>query len=179
MLQLSNLQKEQLLEIARSAVRARLGGGETPDMVCVGVDQRCGVFVSIHMDGGLRGCIGRIESDLDLGQTTAECAVSAAFDDPRFVPMSLVELEAATFEVSVLSPLENVADVNTIEVGRHGLVIEQRGRRGLLLPQVATSYGWDRVEFLRQTAVKAGLDPDAWQAGASISAFEAVVFQEG
>lgn len=142
-------------------------------------EARCGVFVSIHAAGELRGCIGRISSDQRLVPTTADCAVSAAFGDPRFPPLETEELEHATFEVSVLSPLERVERADAIEVGRHGILIEKQGRRGLLLPQVAVSHQWNRDEFLRQTALKAGLDPEAWRTGAVLSVFEAVVFREG
>jgi AmmeMemoRadiSam system protein A len=180
MLQLSSLQKQSLLEIARRSVEARLREGSVPfDVEVAFQSEKCGVFVSIHRQGELRGCIGRVESDDVLPLTTAECAVSAAFDDPRFVPMCLEELEEATFEVSVLSPLQRIDDVGNVEVGRHGLMIEKQDRRGLLLPQVAVTYGWDRIEFLRQTSIKAGLDPDAWQESvAEVSIFEAIVFEE-
>ena len=181
MLQLSNSQKRSLLDIARRSVEGRLQDKPldwtpSPD---VPIREQCGVFVSIHKHGELRGCIGRLQIDEALTVATAECAVSAAFTDTRFVPISVDELLVVKFEVSVLSPLEPVDDVQSVEVGRHGIVIEKNGQRGLLLPQVATEYGWDRTEFLKQTSIKAGLEPDAWQSGATIFVFQAVVFEEG
>jgi AmmeMemoRadiSam system protein A len=181
MLQLSNSQKKLLLDIARQSVTARLAG-ESLDLgeaALGGFEEKFGVFVSIHKHGELRGCIGRVESDDALGVVTAECAASAAFADPRFVPLTIDELDVVTFEVSVLSPLERVEAPEAIEVGQHGLVIEKDGRRGLLLPQVASQYGWDRTEFLRQTSIKAGLDPDAWRSGAELYMFRSAVFEEG
>ncbi len=93
--------------------------------------------------------------------------------------MELGELDDVSFEISVLSKLEQVEAVDQIEVGRHGLLIELDGKRGLLLPQVASEYGWDHIEFLSETCMKAGLEPEAWRQGASIFAFEALVFAEG
>ena len=181
MLQLSNSQKHELLDIARRSVEARLADRPLdwtlkPD---ASVREPCGVFVSIHKHGELRGCIGHLEIDGPLVVATAECAVSAAFADPRFLPVSVDELDLVKFEVSVLSPLEPIDDVQTVEVGRHGILMEKNGQRGLLLPQVATEYGWDRTEFLKQTSIKAGLEPDAWQSGATIYVFQSVVFEEG
>ena len=180
MLQLNNSEKQSLLKIARRSVEACF-----TDQIQhwtrnsdIAVRNEFGVFVSIHMDGELRGCMGRLQIDGTLAVATAECAVSAAFEDPRFVPISCNELNVVKFEVSVLSPLEPVNDIQTIEVGRHGLLIEKYGQRGLLLPQVATQYGWDRTEFLKETAIKAGLEPDAWQCGAALFRFQSIVFDE-
>jgi AmmeMemoRadiSam system protein A len=181
MLRLSNSQKQSLLEIARRSVEASLAIrplGWTPEPG-VPVWEQYGVFVSIHKHGELRGCIGRLQIDDTLVVATAECAVSAAFADPRFHPMSLDELDVVTFEVSVLSPLEPIDDVGAVQVGTHGILIEKNGQRGLLLPQVATKYDWDRTEFLEQTSIKAGLEPDAWRSGATMSVFQPVVFEEG
>lgn len=181
MLQLSNSQKQLLLDIARRSVAASMADESLDfgEAVHGGFDEKCGVFVSIHKHGELRGCIGRVEADDVLPVVTAECAASAAFADPRFVPMTVDELDVVKFEVSVLSPLERVEEVDAIEVGQHGLVIEKDGKRGLLLPQVASQFGWDRTEFLRQTSIKAGLDPDAWRSGAELYMFRSVVFGEG
>ncbi len=179
MLRLNSSQKQTLLRIARRSVESRLRPGAEHDAPDSNLREKRGVFVSIYNGGRLRGCIGRVHGDAPLPQATAECAVSAAFDDPRFVPISLDELPEATFEISVLSHLARVDDVENVEIGRHGLLVEQHGRRGLLLPQVAVACGWDREEFLRRTSIKAGLDPEAWRAGAHVWVFEAVVFGEG
>jgi AmmeMemoRadiSam system protein A len=107
-----------------------------------------------------------------------DCSVSAATEDPRFAPVQLEDLPSLDIEISVLSPLEIVKEVGTIEVGTHGLVVSQHGRRGLLLPQVAVQYNWDQEQFLRETCRKAGLATDAWQKGAQIESFAAFVFGE-
>jgi AmmeMemoRadiSam system protein A len=119
------------------------------------------VFVSTHREAHLRGCIGRIEAKSPLYETTAECTVSAAVSDHRFSRVMIEELESLSFEISVLSVLEKGLTPEQLEVGRHGLLIEKYGKRGLLLPQVAAQCGWDRSEFLSQTCVKAGLPPEA------------------
>jgi uncharacterized protein (TIGR00296 family) len=91
----------------------------------------------------------------------------------------LEELEKIEIEISVLSPLEEVKDIQEIVVGTHGLVVSQKGKRGLLLPQVSTEHGWDREQFLQETCRKAGLSLDAWKEGARIDYFTAFVFREG
>ena len=106
------------------------------------------------------------------------CAGDAATLDPRFPPLPLDDLPKVVLEISVLGPVEPVADSAEIEVGRHGLVVEQGTHRGLLLPQVPTEWGWDRATFVSQTCVKAGLAPDAWRSGARLFTFEADVFGE-
>jgi AmmeMemoRadiSam system protein A len=114
-----------------------------------------------------------------LRRTVAEMAVQAALHDPRFSPVSASELPGLDIEISVLSPLEEVKDVSTIEVGKHGLVIQEGSRSGLLLPQVATEYGWDRETFLDHTCMKAGLPAGSWRKkGVVILRFTAEVFGE-
>ncbi len=180
MLRLSNPEQQLLLEIARDAVHRHLSDlpREHPEIADGAVTKPHGVFVSIHSGTELRGCIGRIQSEKPLYETTAECAISAAVADPRFPPLQFVELPNVCFEISALSPLEQIDEIERIEVGRHGLLIEKGSGRGLLLPQVASRYDWDRVEFLRQTCLKAGLGPDDWKRDATLFAFEALVFEE-
>ena len=137
-----------------------------------------GVFVSIHNGTALRGCIGNIHPAGPLYRTTAECAIAAAVGDPRFMPMAPAELASVEFEISVLSLMNRVKNIGEIEVGEHGLLISKGPARGLLLPQVATAYGWSRERFLQETCIKAGLKPDAWKDGAAIESFNAVVFDE-
>ncbi len=134
--------------------------------------------MTLHKAGHLRGCIGYVAPIYPLYEAVIECSVAAATQDPRFSPVSLEELPLIDIEMSVLSPMEEVEDVNSIEVGVHGLVVSQHGRRGLLLPQVAVEYEWDRERFLRETCHKAGLPADAWQQGAKIEKFSALVFGE-
>jgi AmmeMemoRadiSam system protein A len=180
---LSQKQRTQLLRIARQSIEAALDGRRA-EVDAAELDealrQPSGAFVSLHTgDGALRGCIGSIEPVAPLWQAIVSSAISAAFRDPRFHPLGKEELGNVELEISVMSPIGPVADVEEIEVGRDGLIISRGSRTGLLLPQVATDYGWDRETFLRQTCVKAGLSPDAWQSDdCRIEKFSAEVFSE-
>jgi AmmeMemoRadiSam system protein A len=138
-----------------------------------------GVFVSLKLNGELRGCIGYMEALMPLGKAIIHCAIQSATQDPRFPPLDLSELELVKIEISVLSPLEKIEDPNSVEVGTHGLVIAAGNRRGLLLPQVPTEWGWDRETFLNYTCRKAGLPSEAWRdPETSIYVFSAEVFRE-
>ncbi len=137
-----------------------------------------GAFVTLRRDGELRGCIGYIEAVCPLWETVETCAESAALRDFRFSPVRPEELSSLHIEISVLSPLESIDDPERIQVGQHGIVMSSGGRRGLLLPQVATEYRWDREQFLQHTCQKAGLPADAWKHGAKIEIFSADVFGE-
>lgn len=136
-----------------------------------------GAFTTLHLLGNLRGCIGYVLPGESLYQTIAEIARAAAFDDPRFQPVTEDEAPHLKIEISVLSVPRSI-DPGHIEVGKHGLIVTSGARRGLLLPQVPLEWDWDRETFLAQTCLKAGLPPDAWQRGAEIQAFTAEVFGE-
>ena len=136
-----------------------------------------GVFTTIYSDGKLRGCVGFPLATLSLFNAVAETARAAASQDPRFPKISLPEARTLRISISVLSPLSSITP-SEVEIGRHGLVISQGARRGLLLPQVPVEHGWDRHTFLEQTCLKAGLPPDAWRRGAHIEAFTAEVFRD-
>jgi AmmeMemoRadiSam system protein A len=180
---LSQEQRSQLLRIARGSIEAVLGG-RRPDVDLATLDddlrRPSGAFVTLNERGGqLRGCIGSIEPVAPLAQAVSSSAVSAAFRDPRFYPVTKEELPQLHIEISVMSPIVPVRGVEEIEVGRDGLIVSRGGRAGLLLPQVATEYGWDRETFLRQTCVKAGLPPDCWRSpDCRIEKFSAEVFGE-
>ena len=147
-------------------------------------NEKRGVFVTLTEDGELRGCIGYPYPVLPLGEALHDAAVSAAVRDPRFMPVRENELAAIEFEVTILTPPElltcGAADrPKNIEVGRHGLIIKDRGMSGLLLPQVATEYGWDAEEFLMHTCIKAGTDRDAWKRDdTALYTFEGQIFSE-
>jgi uncharacterized protein len=145
-----------------------------------------GVFTSLYLrrsrghgedqrEKELRGCVGYVLATCPVYRAVAETARAAAFDDNRFPPVTKEEAPYLEIELSILSPAQAVR-AEEIEVGRHGLLISQHGRRGLLLPQVPVERSWDRATFLEQTCRKAGLPPDAWQKGATIEAFTAEVF---
>jgi AmmeMemoRadiSam system protein A len=181
MFQLTDDDQRLLLQVARNAVRSYLlkESPRLPEIPGGTLAEAHGIFVSIHTKNGeLRGCIGNIHPVGPLLRSAAECAIAAAVGDPRFMPLMIGELDDVEFEISVLSPMQAVHHVSEIEVGRHGLLISRKGSRGLLLPQVATTYGWDRERFLAETCRKAGLNADAWKDGATIQSFSAVVFAE-
>ncbi|MDR3237545.1 MAG: AmmeMemoRadiSam system protein A [Spirochaetia bacterium] len=141
--------------------------------------EKCGAFVTLHQRGELRGCIGYIEGVKTIPETVMEMALSAAFKDPRFPPLKKEEYDSIDLEISILSPIEEVTDLSGIVVGRDGLIVSRGYNRGLLLPQVASEYGWDRETFLRHTCRKAGLPPDAWKDPSTrIEKFSAQVFGE-
>jgi len=177
---LTRSDRKALLALARAAIEARLGiwSAVAPEHRPV-FDARAGAFVTVFVKRELRGCVGQPEAREPLAQVVRHCAHAAAFGDPRFPPVTLSDLRDLSVEISVLTPAEAVADPLTVEVGRHGLVVEQGTARGLLLPQVPREHGWTREQFLDHTCIKAGLPPDSWRRGASVYRFEAVVFAEG
>lgn len=134
-----------------------------------------GAFTTLYLDQKLRGCVGYPIAIVPLYRTVIETARAAAFDDPRFSPLTLIEAREVKVSLSVLSPLQPIL-ADEVEVGRHGLVISLNGYRGLLLPQVPVERGWNRLTFLEQTCRKAGLPTNAWREGSVIEAFTAEVF---
>ncbi len=181
-----------LITLARNSVQSYLENGrhikppkETPKKLF----QHCGVFVTInsqrHGEKELRGCIGYPYPTSPLVEAVIDSAINAATGDPRFEPLSADELGRVVFEVSVLTPPEQV-DVkdpkdylSNIKVGEDGLIVEQGYYKGLLLPQVPIEWGWCEEEFLCQCCMKAGLPPDTWLTkGAKVYKFRAIIFEE-
>jgi AmmeMemoRadiSam system protein A len=162
---LTDEERLQLLHLARQSIESALRGREYSAAGHVGgaLDEPHGVFVTLRIRGELRGCVGYIEPKLRLADAVVEVARKAALEDPRFPPVNMTEWGDILVEVSVLSSLEQMTNPEEIEVGKHGLVIDAGFARGLLLPQVASEQHWSREEFLRRTALKAGLPPDAWR----------------
>ncbi len=139
-----------------------------------------GAFVTLKTDNGdLRGCIGTIYPVGPLDETIVRMAVAAAVEDPRFPTVVLPELQNLKIELSALTVPERVPDLDAIKVGRHGLIVTRGFQKGLLLPQVAPEWGWDRVTFLNHTCMKAGLPPNSWKSpDTTIEWFEAEVWGE-
>lgn len=180
MFQLSEPAQAELLKTSRQCLETYLKTGQRviqestrPELL-----EKRGAFVTLYLAGELRGCIGVATAVSPLYETVQNCAISAATTDPRFPPLTLSELSEVRIEISVLSPLERVKAIEEIEIGVHGLIVYHEGRRGLLLPQVATEHGWDREQFLRQVCRKAGLPMDEWTKGARVERFTALVFGE-
>lgn len=178
-MQLSEADQRTLLRLARQALEEAVRHGRLSEVELPPgfLHERCGAFVTLHKGPRLRGCIGYIEALKPLGQTVRECALAAALHDPRFNPVTPDELPELHLEVSVLSALEEIRP-DQIEIGRHGLLVSKDLQRGLLLPQVAVEWEWDRERFLDEACAKAGLPPGAWRSGAKIQAFTAQVFRE-
>lgn len=169
--------RQQLLQIARDAIAARLSGKEYEPADIDGLSGNKGLFVTLHSNDELRGCIGQIKTRQALPAAVADMALAAAFEDPRFQPLTKTEFDKLSYEVSVLSPLERVTDFDRIEIGRDGLMIKLDSHSGLLLPQVAADNGWDATEFLEQTCLKAGLPKKTYRdSRAEVYRFSAEVF---
>ncbi|MFZ0320900.1 MAG: AmmeMemoRadiSam system protein A [Candidatus Sulfotelmatobacter sp.] len=165
-----------LLHLAHDSISSALEGNPillespTPHLA-----EMRGAFTSLYLAGKLRGCVGYVLPTTSLYRAVAETARAAAFNDNRFPPVTADEAPHLEIELSILTPPQPILP-QAIEIGRHGLLISQHGRRGLLLPQVAVEHKWDAAIFLEQTCHKAGLPPGAWQKGASILAFTAEIF---
>jgi len=178
---ISAADQEVLFRVARESLEAHLKGEKAalPQATSQTLSQPSGVFVTLHRGGRLRGCIGYLEAMKPLLAAVQEMAVAAAFQDPRFPPLRQDELADLDVEISVLSPMCQIKHIEEIQVGRDGIYLERDPCRGLLLPQVATEYGWDRTTFLKQTCVKSGLPPDAWEDPATrIFIFSAKILHE-
>ena len=160
--------KKVLLSIARESIKSAII--DTPneqshiEISSPELKAKSGAFVTLRTDGKLRGCIGRMVSDVPLHKLVSEMAVSAAKEDPRFSHIQLSELEDIEIDISVLSPLQKIDDPLDLELGRHGIYITKGASNGCFLPQVATETGWTKEEFLSKCcSMKAGLSPDAWK----------------
>lgn len=177
--EIGDADKKYLLNLARESIRAGLS--QTPfrpaEPEVKALKEKRGVFVTLKVDGMLRGCIGMIRAAKPLYEAVAEMAHAAAFDDPRFQPLSETELDGIEVEISVLSPLSRVEDFSEIRVGRDGLMIRLDFHSGLLLPQVAREHGWNLTTFLEQTCLKAGLPKNSYKdKAAEIYRFTAEIF---
>jgi len=181
-----------LLRLARDSIRVALAAGdrlgfETDDPEYLSPRA---VFVTLrapgpedgesgrHEPGELRGCIGQVEAERPLYAAVQDAAVKAATIDPRFYPVTLDEVDELCIEISILSPMRTVHELGDIRIGEDGLLIAGGRRRGLLLPEVATTFGWGAAEFLRQLCRKAGLPDNAWPDNASLFAFTTESFEE-
>jgi AmmeMemoRadiSam system protein B/AmmeMemoRadiSam system protein A len=162
---LNEEEKKTLHQIAKTVIENKARGKGVPEFKIESpiLKENRGAFVTLHKKGQLRGCIGYIEGHGPLHKTIEEMAEAAAFRDPRFTPVKEKELPELEVEISVLTPLKKIKDVNEIQVGKHGIYIKKGWYSGLLLPQVATEYGWDRLIFLEHTCQKAGLPSHAWK----------------
>jgi AmmeMemoRadiSam system protein A len=177
---LSEAERRLFLELARQAIaEAVVGQKRTLNVPTEGIfSEKRGVFVTLHLRGRLRGCIGVVEAYEPLRDALAHCAASAALSDPRFSPIRPDELPGLQIEVSLLFPPAPIRP-EEIKIGTHGLLISNGKQRGLLLPQVAIEHNFGREQFLEETCHKAALPPNAWQKPETeILAFTCEVFSE-
>jgi AmmeMemoRadiSam system protein B/AmmeMemoRadiSam system protein A len=179
---LSQPEKSELLALARKSVESAVKEKqlyEPPASASAALNQERGAFVTLTQFGALRGCIGYTSAIEPLYKTVRDTATHAALHDPRFSPVSELELSSLEYEVSVLSPLRRVLDVQQIRIGEHGLLMKNGDHEGLLLPQVPAEQKWDRQTFLEQTCRKAGMNSGCWKdEDTDIFSFTAVVFNE-
>lgn len=180
-LELNSMQKKLLLRIARETVENTVSGS-VPGSYSIDdpvLNIECGAFVTIHDHGTLRGCIGNITARIPLWKTVMNMAIEASTRDPRFPAISADELDDIDIEISALSPLWKIKDIQEIEAGKHGILIKKGFNQGLLLPQVATENNFDRKSFLEHTCLKAGLDRNCYKdKNCEIHIFSATVFGE-
>ena len=178
--ELTDAEKAYLKDVATQSIASALEGDcdwSPPPPPTDMLREPLGAFVTLNIDCRLRGCIGHIVGDKPLYLTIADMARAAAFQDPRFPPLTREEFPQVCIDISILGPVCRCPDPQHVEVGRHGLIMRQGHRQGLLLPQVPVEWKWDRDTFLCQTCCKAGLPPGAWKLPATeIYWFEAVVF---
>jgi AmmeMemoRadiSam system protein A len=179
---LDKTEKKQLLEIARNAIDNYLKSGNIPEIkpesLSKGLREKRGVFVSLHKNSELRGCIGHFEGDKQLWAIVQEMAVSSAIRDYRFSPLNASEMTKIDIELSVLTPMRKIESEDEIILGKHGIYMRKGNRSGTFLPQVATTTNWTKSEFLGHCAQdKAGIGWDGWK-DADLFVYEACVFGE-
>ncbi|MCA1743438.1 MAG: AmmeMemoRadiSam system protein A [Desulfonatronovibrio sp.] len=175
---LTDSEKKYLKEAAWLSIKSKFQDGlEFPEPPTDRMIERLGAFVTLKINGRLRGCIGNIIGDVPLWKTVIKMAAQAAFNDPRFPPLTQEELELVSFEISILSPITLVDDPLSIIPGKHGLLIRNGQNSGLLLPQVAAEWKWNREQLLSNTCLKAGLSQECWKdKNTEIFWFQAEVF---
>jgi AmmeMemoRadiSam system protein B/AmmeMemoRadiSam system protein A len=175
-------EKNELFAIAKNSIRSRLFDGKDytidESKIPEALRQQFGAFVTLKLNGVLRGCIGRFVSSEPLYNVVKASAISSAFEDSRFPPLSRAEFDKVDFEITVLGPMKKINDINEIILGKHGIYIKKDFRSGTMLPQVPIEYGWTREEFLGYTSRdKAGLGWDGWKS-ADIYIYEGLVLEE-
>lgn len=177
-LHFSDDERRLLKDLARTSIEEVLFGKKALSLdMPAALKELMGAFVCLKTAGELKGCIGYIKGTRPLDETIRQMAKEAAFHDPRFVPLDATEWANTDIEISVLTPLRRITDIEEIQVGIHGIYVEKGMDSGLLLPQVATENGWDKRAFLEYTCMKAGLPRDAWKSSETrIYIFSADVF---
>lgn len=179
---LAHSDRVRLLHLARETMSERIARGSVPpvDVDSEALTRPMAAFVTLFLEGEVRGCVGTVDAVKSLAETVADIAASTAVSDPVFSPLTLRELARTDIELSVLSPFAPI-EADAIVPGRHGLYLVRGPKRSVLLPQVARQLGWGRAELLAQLCLRAGLDAAAWRDASPhgelrLFAFEALVF---
>lgn len=178
---LTKSEQRLLLKHARNCIEAKMHGkkGSKFSESTPRLDEERGAFVTLIKDDNLRGCVGLAQSTQPLYRTVQDMAITAAFEDPRFPPMEQAELADTVIEISAVSWIRELTSVRKIKIRRHGLMIKLKDAKGLLLPQVAARNNWDRLTFLENVCIKAGLKKDDWKnPAAKMMIFAAQVFSD-
>lgn len=170
------MQEEELQQLASRAIETYVCERRMPDFQSGDpvLNRKAGVFITLRIKGMLRGCIGHLAADRPLAKAVQEMAIAAATSDPRFPPLTEREIKQITTKIAILSPMKRIKP-EQVEVGKHGLLISHEGRRGVLLPEVATDRNWDAKTFLENLCIKAGLPANAWLQNPKLYAFTSVV----
>jgi len=179
---LTDKEKQILLKLARTSISEYIKNKERPFIDATfftpNLLSSCGAFVSLHINGDLRGCVGTFRTDKALYQNIREMAIDAATNDYRFGPLKVNELNLLDIEISVLTPMHRISSPEEIILGKHGIYIKKDGKSGTLLPQVATDKNWTKEEFLGYCSRdKAGLGWNGWK-DAEVYVYEAIIFGE-
>lgn len=176
--------QKYLINIARNSVLFMLNNSSEPTIRDLGIPtdplmgERRGVFVTIKQGGKLRGCIGSVVANRTLVEQVIYQSINAAFRDERFSPITLEDIETISFEISILTPAEDVKYLKDIKLYKHGIIIEKNNKRALFLPKVARENNWDMKTTLTRLCDKAGLNHDDWKSGAKFEVFESFDFKE-
>jgi AmmeMemoRadiSam system protein A len=180
MAELNRQEQKELLSLARNTIKKYLASAsrDYPPNTNPVFSEKRGVFVTLHRDGELRGCIGYPLPYKPLWEAVADNAIAAATEDPRFPSVTAGELPELDIEISVLTVPQKVANHEQVKVGRDGIIISKGFQRGLLLPQVPEEQGWDLEQYISYGCLKAGLARDEWKKGVQIETFQALVFGE-
>ncbi len=183
-MKLNNEDRTYLLELARGTIAGILEGDSLDDILpdqaelSTALQEKCGVFVTLHSGGDLRGCIGYIFPMLPLWEAVMENARNAAFRDPRFTPLQPSELDGIEIEISVLTQPERIDSIDDFVLGRDGIILKRGQHQAVFLPQVAPEQGWDVETTMRHLSMKAGLGPEEWRESSIYETFQAQVFGE-
>ena len=176
----SSDEKKELLNIARNSIQSYFKHHkiEYPETSNPKFLEKMGVFVTLHVDNALRGCIGYPLPEKPLIEAIVDNSISSSTQDPRFEPVSLPEMELIDIEISILTVPREVKKVDDIELGRDGIIVSKGLNRGLLLPQVPVEQNWTLDQYISYGCLKAGLPDDEWKRGVKIETFQAIVFGE-